>query len=62
MAIYIDPDTRNYAAKCDVCHDIIDFDTSVDFYAVKEAIESDGWRLQRNNDKWFNIGVDCVTS
>ena len=61
MTINIDKDTGGYAAQCDKCKTIIDFERGVDFYQVKDMLESDGWRLQRNNGKWFNICVDCVT-
>jgi len=60
MTICVSHETGNYIAQCDKCHDVVDFEPGADFFEVKFAIEMDGWRLQRNNGKWFNICVDCV--
>ena len=53
--------TNAFAAQCDTCHDIMDFEDDQDFPACVFVLRASGWRSKKDDEgRWTHKCSDCV--
>lgn len=52
--------TGNFAAQCDACHDIMDFEDEDNFMVCTHVLRASGWTPHKEDDgRWTHTCRDC---
>jgi hypothetical protein len=51
----------DFAAQCDSCHEVMDFEPDDNFYDCVNTLRASGWRARKQTDgSWKHECSDCA--
>lgn len=60
MTLKRSPYTGYFAAQCDVCLDVMDFENEDNFMVCTHVLRASGWRPHKEaNGRWTHTCKDC---